>query len=194
MRPLAYVWPYAPIFWIVFFWAFMPEFGIIRRAQKTVDDSVDAKSMHAIVFGMWMASFLAFCLAWVRPLQFHSHHVTIYLAGCAVMVAGSLLRRHCWRMLGQSFTGDVRARVDQQVVTSGAYSLVRHPSYTAGIILNTGLGLALGSWGSTLLMGVTSFAVYVYRMNVEERALAAAIGEPYIDFMRTRKRLVPFVY
>ena len=60
--------------------------------------------------------------------------------------------------------------------------------------MNTGLGLALGSWGSALLMAVSSFAVYVYRMNVEERALAAAIGEPYIDFMRTRKRLIPFVY
>jgi protein-S-isoprenylcysteine O-methyltransferase Ste14 len=28
----------------------------------------------------------------------------------------------------------------------------------------------------------------------EERALLAAIGEPYREFMRTRTRLVPFLY
>ena len=128
MKPLTYVWPYAPLFWAVLVWAYAPEFGIIRRAQKTIDRSVDAKSMQVIMFGMWIAFLASFFLAWVRPLQFHSNRVAIYVAGCAVMVAGSLLRRHCWRMLGQSFTGDVRARGDQQVVTRGAYAFVRHPS------------------------------------------------------------------
>jgi len=41
---------------------------------------------------------------------------------------------------------------------------------------------------------VISFAVYGYRIAVEERALLAAIGEPYREFMSTRKRLIPFVY
>src|SRR5438034_7500267 len=45
-----------------------------------------------------------------------------------------LLRRHCFRLLGASFTGDVRARADQAIVTTGAYALVRHPSYSAGIL------------------------------------------------------------
>jgi protein-S-isoprenylcysteine O-methyltransferase Ste14 len=31
-------------------------------------------------------------------------------------------------------------------------------------------------------------------MNVEERTLLAVIGEPYRQFMRTRKRLIPFIY
>lgn len=110
------------------------------------------------------------------------------------MVSGSLLRRHCFRMLGESFTGDVRARADQQVVTRGAYALLRHPAYTAGTLMNIGIGVALGSWASAILLGVTSFAVYAYRIAVEERALLAAIGDPYRDFMSTRKRLIPYVY
>jgi protein-S-isoprenylcysteine O-methyltransferase Ste14 len=97
-------------------------------------------------------------------------------------------------MLGASFTGDVRATSDQQVITRGAYALLRHPSYTAAIILNTGLGIALGSWASAAILFLASFAVYTYRIAVEERALLAAIGEPYRQFMRTRKRLIPFVY
>jgi protein-S-isoprenylcysteine O-methyltransferase Ste14 len=97
-------------------------------------------------------------------------------------------------MLGQSFTGDVRASAGQQVVTRGAYAILRHPSYTAGILLNTGMGIALGSWAAALLLAVASLAVYVYRMRVEEQALLAAIGEPYRAFMATRKRIIPFLY
>jgi protein-S-isoprenylcysteine O-methyltransferase Ste14 len=97
-------------------------------------------------------------------------------------------------MLEASFTGDVRARPDQEVVTRGAYRILRHPSYTAGIMLNVGVGIALGSWASALMLGVASAVVYMYRITVEERTLLRVIGEPYRQFMSTRKRLIPFVY
>ena len=88
----------------------------------------------------------------------------------------------------------MRVREDQVVVSAGAYRFLRHPSYTAGVLLNAGIGIALGSWAAALLLTVTSVAAYVYRMNVEERALASVIGQPYRDFMSTRKRLIPFIY
>ena len=118
----------------------------------------------------------------------------VFVIGVAALVAGSLLRRHCWQLLGASFTGDVRAHPGQPIVTTGAYALVRHPSYSAGILMNIGIGLALGSWASTVLLALTSFAVYGYRISIEERTLLAVVGEPYRRFMRTRRRLMPFIY
>lgn len=97
-------------------------------------------------------------------------------------------------MLGSSFTGDVRARADQEVVSRGAYRILRHPAYTAGIMMNAGVGFALGSWVSAGLLTLASIAVYMYRIAVEERTLLAIIGQPYREFMRTRKRLIPFLY
>jgi len=187
------VWPYALVFWTVFVWAFLPEFKIIRAARG--GSSTDAKSLQVIMVGMNAAFLGAFFLAWVPSLRISTAYmVPTFWLGIALMISGSLLRRHCFRMLGQSFTGDVRASSDQQVVTRGAYSILRHPSYTAGILLNAGVGIALGSWASALLMTAGSFAVYSYRIAVEERALSATIGEPYREFMSTRKRLIPFVY
>lgn len=193
MRPLPFVWPYALLFWGTFFWVFWPEFGIVRRARRA-PGAEDARSLQVILLGMWVALLGAFFLAFVPALQFPRHRVAIFLAGLAVLVSGSLLRRHCWRMLGSSFTGDVRARADQEVVTRGAYAILRHPSYTAGILVNTGVGIVLGSWASAAILLLVSFAVYSYRIAVEERALLAAIGEPYREFTRTRKRVIPFVY
>ena len=141
-----------------------------------------------------MSFFVAYPIAFVPALQFTTHRVAVFAFGIATIVAGGLLRRHCWRLLGESFTGDVRVREDQPIISGGAYRFLRHPSYTAGVLLNTGIGIALGSWASMLLLAVSSVAAYVYRMNVEEHALLTVVGEPYRDFMRTRKRLIPFIY
>lgn len=148
-----------------------------------------------IVLGGSIASIIAFPLAWVPSLRLPTALApAAFVIGVATLIAGSLLRRHCWRLLGASFTGDVRARPDQPIVTTGAYALVRHPSYSAGILMNISLGLALGSWASTALLALAAFAVYSYRIAVEERTLLAVVGEPYREFMRTRRRLIPFIY
>jgi protein-S-isoprenylcysteine O-methyltransferase Ste14 len=193
MRPLPFVWPYAAVFWVASLWAFGPEVGIIRRARRAVGTK-DAKSLQVILFGQGVASVAAFPLAWVPAFQFQGHRAGVFALGVAVLISGALLRRHCWRMLGSSFTGEVRASSDQEVVTRGAYAILRHPSYTAGILLNTGVGIALGSWASAGILALTTFAAYSYRIAVEERALLVTIGEPYRQFMTTRKRLIPFVY
>jgi protein-S-isoprenylcysteine O-methyltransferase Ste14 len=194
MRPLPYVWPYTVLFWVTFAWAYWPEFGIVRGGQRE-HSQTDAKSLQVIVLGQSLAFFASFPLSWVPALQFGiAQRFVVFYAGVAMIVAGSLLRRHCFRMLGSSFTGDVRARAGQEVVTRGAYRYLRHPAYTGGILLNTGIGMGLGSWFAAVLLCVASAAVYLYRMSVEERALLSAIGEPYKQFMSTRKRLIPFVY
>lgn len=197
MRPLPFVWPYWLLFWPVVMWAFSPEYRIVRKAQQPAarSDSPDAGSVRLIVFGMGASTTMAFPLAWVPFLRMPAAwQPVVFTLGVATLIAGSLLRRHCWRRLGASFTGDVRATPDQPIVTTGAYALVRHPSYSAGILMNAGIGLALGSWGSVVLLVLASFAVYSYRIAVEERALLAVVGEPYREFMRTRRRLIPYVY
>jgi protein-S-isoprenylcysteine O-methyltransferase len=197
MNPLPFVFPYAPIFWAIMAWAFSPEFRIVRRAQKSVRraDSPDAGSFRVIIIGMQIALMAAFPLGWVDSLRFPKNwDVAMFVAGLSILTGGTLLRRHCWRMLGTSFTGDVQASAGQQIITSGAYKLLRHPSYTAGILMYAGIGLALGSWGSEALLVISSFATYVYRMSVEERVLLSAVGEPYREFMRNRKRLIPYLY
>jgi protein-S-isoprenylcysteine O-methyltransferase Ste14 len=191
------VWPYWPLFWAVFIWAFSPEFRIVQKARKPATDSgsPDAGSVRVIILGGSIAMVVAFPLAWVPFLRLpDALNPAGFVIGVAAIVAGSILRRHCWRLLGASFTGDVRARADQPIVTTGAYALVRHPSYSAGILMNTGIGLALGSWASTVLVVLASFIVYSYRIAVEERVLLAVLGEPYREFLRTRRRLIPFIY
>jgi protein-S-isoprenylcysteine O-methyltransferase Ste14 len=193
MAHLVFTWPYALVFWLAFAWAFAPEFGILRRADER-SSTQDAHSKRLIEGVGSLAAFAAFAIAGVLPIASLPHPVAFFWTGVCVMINGSLLRRHCWRMLGTSFTGAVIVKAEQTVVERGAYRYVRHPSYTGGMLLWLGIGLALANWLSILVLLVSSAAVYAYRVRVEEAALVTVIGEPYRDYMTRTKRFVPFVF
>ncbi|KAF9238466.1 hypothetical protein BU15DRAFT_75164 [Melanogaster broomeanus] len=74
-----------------------------------------------------------------RALTQVSSLTPAFLAGSILSIAGSLLRIHCYRTLGTMFTFELSIRRDHKLITSGPYSVVRHPSYTGGI------GIRLGS-------------------------------------------------
>jgi len=196
VRPLPFVWPYWLVFWAVYVWAFFPEWKIVQGgiegAKRT--DSKDSGSMRVLLGGMWLSLLIAFPVAFVRSWSFPQRlQLPLFIVGLLMILFGSLLRRYCWRTLGEYFTGDVRARSDQPVIRSGPYSLVRHPSYTAGMMMFIGIGLALGSWFSFALLAIASIATYSYRVVIEERALLDTLGEPYGSYIRARKRFIPYI-
>ncbi len=163
-------------------------------APASASGSKDSGSLRFIVLGMWLGLLISFPIAFVKALRFApALNLPAFFIGTALLIAGSLFRRHCWRILGDNFTGDVRAREDQPVIDRGAYRWVRHPSYTGGILMFAGIGVALSNWASLAILIIVSVAVYSYRIAVEEKALLGAIGEPYAVFMRTRKRFIPYV-
>jgi protein-S-isoprenylcysteine O-methyltransferase Ste14 len=196
MRPLPFVWPYALVFWAVYVWAFLPEWKVVQGGREGAKsaDSKDSGSLKVILGGMWVALLVAYPLAFVKAWTFpQSWQLPLFVVGVLMIVLGSMLRRYCWRTLGEYFTGDVRARPDQRVISSGPYRWVRHPSYTAGMVMFIGIGLALGSWASFALLTIATIATYSYRVAVEERALLETIGEPYGSYMKERKRFIPYI-
>ncbi len=196
MRPLPFVWPYALVFWAIYVWAFLPEWKVVQGGREGVKrtGSKDSGSLQVILAGMWVALLVAYPLAFVKAWAFPQRwQLPLFVVGLLLIVLGSLLRRYCFRTLGEYFTGDVRAKPGQRVISSGPYRWVRHPSYTAGMMMFIGIGLALGSWASFALLTIATIATYSYRVAVEERALLEAIGEPYSSYMKGRKRFVPYI-
>jgi protein-S-isoprenylcysteine O-methyltransferase Ste14 len=192
--PLALTWPYALAFWGVVWWAFAPEGRIVRRPSASGASRQDAGSKLLILVSQVVATGAAFAIASRATSGALPDRVWLFWAGLALVIAGSLLRRHCWRMLGTSFTGAVVVSPDQAVVERGAYRYVRHPSYTGGALLYLGIGVALANWISIVVLMLCVTVGYGYRVFVEERALAMTIGDPYRRYMRRTKRFVPFVF
>jgi protein-S-isoprenylcysteine O-methyltransferase Ste14 len=188
------MWPAATPFWMAFLWAFAGELPFMRRERVAETAATDRGSKHLILIATGISAFFAFFIAGSLPrFAIASARVPVYLAGIACMIAGGLLRRHCFSMLGESFTYDVRVAAAQPVVERGAYRYVRHPSYAAGILLFAGIGLALGNWLSLAISSLLPILAYWYRIAVEERALVETLGPAYVEYMKRTKRLIPFL-
>jgi protein-S-isoprenylcysteine O-methyltransferase Ste14 len=54
--------------------------------------------------------------------------------------------------------------------------------------------MALANWASLVAMLAGGLIGLLYRVRVEERALVEALGQPYMDYMRTTKRFIPFIF
>ncbi len=87
----------------------------------------------------------------------------------------------------------IQAERKQQVISSGAYGLVRHPLYLAGILMFLGAPLLLGSLYG-LLIGVLMFFLLAARIVGEEKMLVNDL-EGYADYRKKVKyRLIPFIW
>jgi protein-S-isoprenylcysteine O-methyltransferase Ste14 len=194
MKPLAYTSPYCWLFWAIFLFCYGPEFALIARSRPTQGEKTDRGSLSIILLAGWIGSFAAFWVAAIPRFLITQNQKIWFATGLIVLLLGRSLRRHCWRVLGKYFTGDVKASADQPVIEEGAYRWVRHPSYTGGILMYLGTGIALTNWLSAILMFSAGTIGYVYRVHVEELALQANLGGRYQEYMRRTKRFVPFVF
>jgi protein-S-isoprenylcysteine O-methyltransferase Ste14 len=144
---------------------------------------------------MWLGLTLAFLLPFVLPQATIAwKRPAVFFLGIALMLGGIALRWYAVRVLGRFFTFDVAVHPGQTVVSLGPYRYIRHPSYAGALITLLGLGLALGNWAGLLALLTCMSVGYAYRISIEEAALAAALGEPYQQYTRRTRRLVPFLF
>jgi len=87
----------------------------------------------------------------------------------------------------------IRVEANQPVISTGVYAIVRHPLYSAALLLLVCTPVALGSyWG--LLVALATIPVLAWRLLDEERFLKQNLPG-YTDYCRaTRFRLVPGIW
>jgi len=102
-----------------------------------------------------------------------------------------------WTMrVNRFFSSVVRIQSDrgQYVVTTGPYTVIRHPGYLAGIVIVVASGIALGSWLAAAILIVFSLPFLLYRAVTEDRVLQAELPG-YRDYAaRVRWRILPGIW
>jgi protein-S-isoprenylcysteine O-methyltransferase len=118
----------------------------------------------------------------------------IATSGICLAFIGVTIRWRAIHTLKNYFTLNVTILDDHQIVKSGLYRNIRHPSYTGFLLRYLGGGLAFANWLSLIIIFLPMLAAILYRIMVEESALIEAFGSEYIDYASRTKRLVPKVY
>ena len=112
------------------------------------------------------------------------------LAGGLLALAGIAL---CvWTLLSwrQLFVGH-GVLPEQQLVTAGAYSLVRHPVYLGGLVIWCGLSLCFLSLVAAAVTAVYVLPVYLLYIRSEEAMMLASFGERYREYRQRIPMLLP---
>lgn len=92
--------------------------------------------------------------------------------------------------IGTNISPSHATRAGHQLITHGPYRWVRHPLYSAGLLLCVSLTLLTALW--TLGIGMLiPLAVLLWRTPQEEARLVEAFGEEYRAYMRRTGRFLP---
>ena len=87
----------------------------------------------------------------------------------------------------------IKVDKEQQLITTGLYSVVRHPMYTATIFLFLSMTLILGSLISFIIFLIYPFVIMA-RINNEEEVLEKEL-KGYKEYKKKVKyKLIPFIW
>src|SRR5262245_19507750 len=142
--------------------------------------------------------FIHWIVAGLYRGRFHwSDDVPGWLQGVCLFAVAACYALALWAMrVNRFFSSVVRIQTDrgQHVVTTGPYAFVRHPGYTAGILIITASGPAIGSWLAAALLVIFSLPFLLYRAITEDRILRLELAG-YSDYAaRVRWRLLPGIW
>ena len=94
--------------------------------------------------------------------------------------------------LGRSYSYALETKTEQTLITSGPFSRVRHPLYSAHNIFN--LGKVLLTLNIPLIIiAILGVPLTYTRMRDEERMMIEQFGEEYKEYIRRTGRMFPKV-
>lgn len=163
-----------------------------RRRARGNDRTDDRGSLRVLAIVTPLAWWIGIAMIWFVRASFGS--ARIFDAGLILMAGGQLLRWWSIATLGRMFTVTVSIRPDHRLIDNGPYRLVRHPAYTAILLVHLGAGLCFGNALTLAILVLPVAAGLLYRMHVEEQVLVHELGPSYLEYMRRTRRLIPLVY
>ena len=112
------------------------------------------------------------------------------LAGGLVSLAGLALL--LWTLLSwqQLFVGHA-VLTEQQLVTSAAYGVVRHPAYLGALLIWCGLSLCFLSPVSAAITAVYVVPAYILYIRSEETMMLESFGDRYARYRQKVPMLLP---
>ena len=157
------------------------------RAKETQSEQKDVIKYSGLMFlAAFIIAGLNFRFQWiVMPRAMVWIGVAIFLL--AYCLFGEVLREN------QYLSRVIEVQEDQTVVDTGLYGIVRHPMYTATVLLFLSMPLVLNSLISFIIM-LAYIPIIVKRIKNEEEVLETEL-KGYKEYkQKVKYRLIPFIW
>jgi len=161
-----------------------------RSKTKTAKSQADRRSL--IVFWMAIPISITFGFMQANFQEWTMQNNLIAYLGLGIMLVGMLVRWKSIMQLKKDFTVDVAITKTHQLQTGGMYKKMRHPSYLGLLLIGVGLGIAMNSLISVLVISTAFYFAIFYRIKVEENILLNEFCKSYEQYMSKTTKMWPF--
>ncbi len=166
--------------------------ALARRVKA--GPTAETRSVQRVVISLILVAVVATLVVAALDFRFDWSTVPVGLVILGdVMVAVGLLGAQLVVVQNNWAGASITVERDQPLVSTGLYGMVRHPMYSATLVMMAGMPLALGSlWAFTVVLAAVP--LLAVRILDEERALRADLAG-YVDYaQQVRFRLIPRVW
>jgi protein-S-isoprenylcysteine O-methyltransferase Ste14 len=175
----------------------------LQRAKAV--HQVDLKSVkHEVPNGYLVRTICSlvyyFCLVdWIFNLNligwsYFSFDSWIHWLGLGLLMLDVLIFWWIGFTLGANYHGPMHLHENHQLVTTGPYAVVRHPTYLAFPLLHLSLFFMTSNW-LILLSGFTmAILVNHHRVKMEEKLLMERFGIQYSNYIKTTGKFFPKIF
>ena len=170
---------------------------MLARARDLLAKRLDAKEKQAAQKGVQSLSGLVFIAGFVLAgldFRFSWSNVPLpaVIAASVIFLTGYGLYAEVMRE-NAYLSRTVKVEEGQTVISTGLYGIIRHPMYTASILMFLSIPLVMGSWYALI-----PFAFYpllmVVRILDEEKLLTAELAGYEEYKVKVKYRMIPFVW
>jgi protein-S-isoprenylcysteine O-methyltransferase Ste14 len=179
--------PFPAIWWLfpAVVLAFISLSFLLTRSGK-----LDSKTVRKALVGAGaMLGFLVLALPFFAQPTFQSPLVQ-YGFGLPLLILGLCGRVYPAIYLRQKGTTTTLDAVGK-LVDSGPYAWVRHPQYTAGMVMLLGWFLVCGAWYALGFIPIIAAMIYAQALIEEKYILEKVFGEAYTDYCKRVGMLLP---
>lgn len=166
---------------------------IKRRAAGPHDVVSDSRSLRMIWRTIGIALAVTVISRSLHPSPLFSGKWFEILA-ITMMVSGLAMRWYPVAYLGKQFTVNVAIIEGHRLITTGPYSLVRHPSYTGLLVIFAALAIHSNHPVGLIALTIPLLVAVGNRIRIEEKAMAEAFGSEYEEYRSRTKKLVPGIF
>lgn len=115
-----------------------------------------------------------------------------YLA-VILLVAGFIIRLISFKTLKNAFSYSLAVSDTQQLITSGVYSIIRHPAYLGTFFYVAGVVMMY-----RVIIGIAAIVLFIpvtiRRIRKEEGMLLKQYGKEYNDYRKKTRALIPYIW
>ena len=171
-------------------WLLVRESELLAKRLSSKEQEKAQRQVVALSVLMFVAGFLL--AGFNQRFGWSEMPAWVVAIAAVVMVCGYGLYAEVMRE-NAYLSRTVEVQENQKVISTGLYSIVRHPMYAATLVLYLAMPIVLGSWVALIPFLAYPFII-AHRIRNEEHVLEEGLTG-YCEYeQQVRYRLIPFIW